>query len=308
MPLPTFVVIGAAKSGTTSLHRYLRSHPEIFVTEHREPSFFAHEGQQLDFRGPGDDEWSFVTDINAYLHLFDGAEGYRVVGEVSPRYLYFERACERIKHYVPEAQVIAVLRHPVERAYSHFLMNRDRQCEPEANFRRAIEREKERADLGWGWDWRYVEAGLYHKQLERYFQLFGKEKMKIFLYEEYSSNSGAFFTELFDFLGVDSSFRPDTTVRYRTAGLTRSYAFQAFIDRPGGVKSLAKRIMPTALTKGVKARIASWNKARPDPLTETVRQEVFEHYFEDDCKKLEGLIGKDLSQWTQGVSHGNEDA
>ena len=305
MPLPNFIVIGAAKSGTTSLHRYLGEHPEIFAPARGEPSFFAHEGQQLNYKGPGDDDWSFVTDIAKYRSLFDGAEGYAAVGEVSPRYLYFERSCERIKHHVPDARLVAILRHPVGRAYSHFLMNRDRRCEPEPDFRKAIEKEEERASLGWGWDWRYVRAGLYYEQLQRYYRLFDGGKIKVFLYDDFINEPDKFFGDLFDFLGVDPSFRPDTTVRHRKASLPRIPMLRTFLGRPNAVKSLAARVIPRAVFKGVKARVTSWNRVRPDPLSQVIRQEVFERYFEDDCNRLEGLIGRDLSQWSRAVAHGN---
>src|SRR5690606_23487060 len=154
MPLPNFLVIGAAKAGTTSLHRYLGGHPEVFVPPRGEPSVFAHDAGAPRSREPGAEAWAAVADLPRYARLSAGAEGKVAVGEVSPRYLYCERWCERIKRHVPDVRLVAVLRHPVDRAYSHFLMNRDRRCEPESDFRRAIEREDERAALNWGWDWR----------------------------------------------------------------------------------------------------------------------------------------------------------
>ena len=305
MTLPNFIVIGAAKAGTTSLHRYLGEHPEIFVPSRGEPSFFAHEGQALNFIGPGDDDWSFVTDVREYRRLFVGAEGHAAVGEVSPRYLYFEQSCEKIKHYVPDARLIVILRHPVDRAYSHFLMNRDRQCEPEPDFRKAIEKEDERERLGWGWDWRYVGAGLYYEQLQRYYRLFNRDRIKVFLYDDFKNEPDKFFGDLFDFLGTDPSFRPDTTVRHREASLPRIPLLRNFLGRPNAVKSLAARVIPRPLFKGIKAEVASWNRIQPDPLFHGTRQEVFEHHFEDDCNKLEGLIGRDLSLWNLAVPSGN---
>lgn len=306
--LPTFVVIGAAKSGTTSLHRYLKQHPEVFVARRREPSFFAHEGERLDFRGPGDDEWNFVTDLLTYQDLFTEAEGYRAVGEISPRYLFFERAPARIKHHIPEAHLVAILRHPVDRAYSHFLMNRDRRCEPEADFSRAIERGPERAALGWGWDWQYAGAGRYYEQLRRYYDLFPSEQIQVFLYDDFRHEPDAFYRDLFTFLGVDPSFRPDMSVQDRTAAITRSPALKSFLRRPSGVKALMKRVLPPSLAEGLKARVASWNAARPDPLPPIVRQDLFDRHFADDCARLEGLIGRDLSLWTSAASHASTPA
>ena len=307
MQLPNFIVIGAAKSGTTSLHRYLSNHPEIYVPARREPSFFAHEGEHLDYRGPGDNEWSFVTNVEKYRRLFGGADSYKAVGDISPRYLYFERACDRIKHYIPDARLIAVLRHPVDRAYSHFLMNRNRYCEPESNFRTALEKGPERVRLGWGWDWQYVEAGLYYKQLKRYYQRFDPGQLKIFLYDEYKVNPDEFFNSLFRFLEVNSSFRPDTSVRHRAAALPRMPAVRAFLNRPHTLKTWAVQLLPYHLLKGfyrqVRDTVNGWNSRPPDPLAQEVRQELFERYFEADCAQLEALIGRDLSIWRGAGIH-----
>lgn len=297
MPLPNFLVIGAAKAGTTSLHRYLGGHPEVFVPSRGEPSFFAHEGEPPRFSGPGDEDWTFVTDLPRYRGLFDGSEGKVAVGEVSPRYLYFERSCERIKRHVPDVRLVAVLRHPVDRAYSHFLMNRDRRCEPESDFRRAIEREDERAALNWGWDWRYVGAGRYHEQLSRYYALFDRDRIGVFLHDDLKDDPDGFFRALFTFLGVDPAFRPDTAVRSREASLPRVPALRTLFDRPNAARTALVRLAPRALRKRAKAGVNAWNRVRPDPLPEEVRREVFDRYFRRDVERLEPLIRRDLSHW-----------
>lgn len=303
MPLPSFIVLGAGKSGTTSLRNYLKQHPDIFMAPRGEPSFFAHEGQTLDFKGPGDDEWNFVTDIETYTALFAGAEAYRAAGEVSPRYLYYERASERIKHYVPEARLVAVLRHPVDRAYSHFLMNRDRHCEPESDFRAALSKEQERTQLGWSWDWSYVGAGLYYKQLQRYYRLFPREQIKVFLYEDYKSRPEPFFRGLFRFLGVDPSFFPNTDVKHRSAASPRSGSVHTLLHASYPLKTITKRLLSDAARQKIKTTVASWNAVRPDPVAPALKQELFVQHFADDCRRLASLIDRDLSHWTGATRH-----
>ena len=303
MPLPTFLVLGAGKAGTTSLRSYLQQHPEIFMCARGEPSFFAHEGQVLDFKGPGDDQWRFVTDLDSYTRLFDGAAGYRAVGEVSPRYLFYERAGERIEHHVPTARLIAILRHPVDRAYSHFLMNRERGCEPEADLQGAISREAERMRMGWSWDWSYVEAGRYGKLLERYYRRFPGEQIKVFLYEELQDQPGAFFQSLFEFLGVNPSFRPNTDVKHRLASSPRSASVETLLRTPNPLKVFTKQVLPHELRGRLKAQISAWNTLRPEPLSPSLRQALFEQHFADDCLRLEALIDRDLSAWMGAARH-----
>ncbi|MDX1419906.1 MAG: sulfotransferase [Rubricoccaceae bacterium] len=295
--LPNFLVIGAAKAGTTSLRTYLGEHPEVFVPDRGEPSFFAHEGERLAYCGPGDDDWTFVTDRQAYERLFDDAEGYAAVGEVSPRYLYFPRAADRIRHHLPDVRLVTVLRHPVDRAYSHFLMNRDRRCEPEADFVRALERGAEREAKGWGWDWQYVGAGRYHEQLARYYERFDERQICVLLYDDLKRDKARFFSTLFTFLGVRPDVTPDTSVRHREAALPRVPVLRSLLERPSALKTALAPWIPAAPYRRVKAAVRAWNNVRPDPLPEPVRSDVMARYFQDDVEKLERLIGADLSHW-----------
>lgn len=297
MTLPNFLVIGAAKAGTTSLRGYLNQHPEIFMADRLEPSFFAHEGETLTCCGPGDDEWQFITDLEAYEELFATAGTAAAIGEISPRYLYFERACERIGHYAPDMRLIAVLRHPVDRAYSHFLMNQARDCEPEADFVAAIAAEDERAAQGWGWDWRYVGAGRYHAQLARYYERFPADRIKVLLYDDLRHRPDVFFGELFDFLGVEKSFRPDTQVRQREAGLPRSHQLRRLLEDNGRVRAMIRRLVPGEWKTNLRARLATWNTARPERLPDDQRRRLFETHFADDCRRLAALIDRDLGVW-----------
>ncbi len=115
MTMPNFLIVGAMKCGTTALYYYLEQHPQIFMSPVKEPNFFCFEGRE------GLDSGNSITDIAAYRGLFRGVSSERAIGEASHCYLYEPRAVERIKHYTPDARLIAILRSPIERAYSHFL-------------------------------------------------------------------------------------------------------------------------------------------------------------------------------------------
>src|SRR5215210_1748036 len=154
--LPNFLVIGAGKSGTTSLYHYLRQHPDVYMSPVKEPLFFAAEGGRIRFPGPDGRMISraanpgAVTRMKDYRALFAGVSGKKAVGEASPQYLYTPEAPLRIKHYVPEAKLIAVLRNPVERAYSAFLHRTRLGREPLADFSEALRQEDSRMREGWG--------------------------------------------------------------------------------------------------------------------------------------------------------------
>ena len=133
MTLPNFLIIGAMKSGTTSLYHYLKQHPQIYMSSIKEPNFFALEGSNLDFNGAEGKEQiqrlikrESIINIEEYRALFRRAAHETAIGEASPMYLYSPEAPYRIRYYVPEAKLITILRNPVERAYSAFLyMTRD---------------------------------------------------------------------------------------------------------------------------------------------------------------------------------------
>src|SRR5688572_7713518 len=124
MVMPNFLIIGAAKAGTTSLYSYLNQHPQIFMSPVKEPNFFALEGEKLNFRGPGDaqviNRYS-ITQLESYRAHFKGITQETCIGEASTLYLDHPKAVERIQHYTPKARLITILRDPVERAFSNFL-------------------------------------------------------------------------------------------------------------------------------------------------------------------------------------------
>ena len=126
MTLPNFLVIGAAKAGTNALFHYLRQHHQVYMSPWKEPKFFAFESRdELTFRAANGREApvnaTVILDRQEYEQLFDGARGELALGEASPHYLYVEKAPARIKALVPEMKLIAVLRNPVDRAFSSYL-------------------------------------------------------------------------------------------------------------------------------------------------------------------------------------------
>ena len=192
MPLlPNFLIVGAAKSGTTSLFRYVSQHPQIYMSHVKEPNFFALADGRMNLRGPFDETSMFrlthrksVTSFHAYKKLFANAKAQMAIGEASPRYLYTPKAPVAIQQYLGSPKLIAILRNPVERAYSHFLMNRRRGVEPMQSFADALDAEEERVASGWDWDWHYVGLGMYSAQIARFLKCFNREDIRLFLYDE----------------------------------------------------------------------------------------------------------------------------
>jgi hypothetical protein len=296
MTMPNFVVIGAAKSGTTALHRYLKQHPEIFTSSPKELRFFPFEDRQPDFRGPGDmeDMAATVKTIEEYrAHFTEGAH-FPARGESSPLYLYYPRTAERIRHHLPDAKLIAILRHPADRAYSQFLM-KVRDGRELLNFGEALAAEEQRISDGWSHHWHYRRRGFYAAQLRPYFDLFKREQLRIYLYEDYVADPVGLMQDIFRFLNVDNSFVPDMSVRHNVSKLPRSRALQVFLTEPRAAKNLLKSFIPARWSRRIGDRLRRQNLTRP-PLPAELRRQLTEVYRED-IQELQDMLGRDLSHW-----------
>jgi hypothetical protein len=180
MSLPNFLIIGAAKAGTNALYHYLRQHPQVYMSPWKEPKFFAFESEaDLGFRAAdGKDapvNASVILDQAEYEKLFDGADHALARGEASTHYLYVEDSPRRIKALIPKARLIAVLRNPVDRAFSSYQHLVRDDLEP-LDFGPALDAEPRRIAEHYAYLYRYTDMGFYSEQLDRYERIFPEEQ------------------------------------------------------------------------------------------------------------------------------------
>lgn len=222
--LPNFLIIGAAKAGTTALWHYLRQHPELYMSRHKEPRFFALYGQPLAFQGPGDQtRFNFVTDFQDYQQLFADVQDEKAIGEASPWYLYVKTAAPAIKEMLPGVKLVAVLRDPVDRAFSNYLHAVNEGLEPLPTFREAMDAEAARIRENWSPRFHYKSKGFYYRQLQHYLEFFDREQLKIYLYEDLTNEPEALFADLFEYLGVDPMFHVDVEKRHNESQIGRAH-------------------------------------------------------------------------------------
>ena len=297
---PTFLIIGAAKSGTTSLYYYLKQHPDVYMSPIKELRFFAYEDGLPPLNGPGDRESNqvLITEWEEYLQAFGDATDEQEVGEASPIYLYDENVPARIHNHLPDVRLIVILRNPVDRAYSHFnhLIKDGR--EPLRDFGRALEQEERRIADGWEWSWHYKNLGFYFEQLSRYEQYFDRAQMAVYLFEDLVENNVAFAQEVYSWLDVDDSFVPDVSPRFRETGVPRSNRFQRFLFNPENpLRRLSRYILPEGTREKWLAILKSINLKKP-PLSNDIRRELIEVYRED-IEQLSEFLDRDLSHWLE---------
>ncbi len=308
--MPNFFVVGAQKAGTTSLYHYLEQHPEVYMSPAKEPLFFNYEidpsGKAVreKFGRAGLARNPRFADIEAYRSLFDGVRGEMAIGEASTLYIYAPGTAERIKRYAPEAKIVAILRNPAERAYSAFLYAVRIGVEPLTDFAQALREEEERIQNNWHYVYRYRDRGFYYRQLKAYHEVFGPEKVGVWLYEDLKKDPQSVSSSIFRFLGVDDSFVPDTSSRYNPASVPKNGVSRTVIRGMNAAFPVLKQVFPSSsvrirdnwdykMRQLVNSRILT--EVAP-PLNPDLREELIEGYIED-IAKLHGLLGRDLSVW-----------
>lgn len=300
-PPLSFFVIGAARSGTTSLHRYLAQHPALFLPPMK-PRYLALLDQDGPWPGPGDaDLWrNSIREEAAYRALFAGVRPGQVAGEVSTLYLYAPPVAGRIRDAFPRARLIALLRNPADRAFSAYQTMRRRGLEPLDDFEAALAAEPDRIARGWSFAWHYRRVGAYHEQLTRYTALFPPEQLRVHLFDDFARDPLAVVQDCFRFLGVDDGFRPDVSVVHNVSGAPRSRLLETLLARPNPLRSLARAVLPLSVRRRLgqapaAARMQARN-TRPVALSPALRKALTRD-FREDILRLQNLLRRDLSAW-----------
>jgi len=292
MTMPNFLIIGAMKSGTTALYYYLEQHPEVYMSPVKEPNYFSSQGPE--------NAAGAVRHIGTYQDLFRDVSGETAIGEASHSYLYEPGAVAEIRRYIPEARLIAVLRNPVDRAYSHFLHMVRSGTEPLDDFAQALREDevgvhKERTFQD------YIGRGLYYSQLKRYFGTFPREQVRVYLYEDLSGAPISTVQDAFRFLEVDDSFVPDVSLRRNVSGYPKYKTLDRLLRSQGRVKHALKIYLPARLRWRLSRNfddLKTRNLVGPPPIQPEVRRQLIEVYRED-VLHLQDLLQCDLSGWLE---------
>ena len=299
MTLPNFLIIGAAKSGTSSLYMYLKQHPEIYMSPVKEPHYFSFDDESKMTKGPGDPIHKAITNFDSYQAQFDGVTDEKAIGEASTSYLYRAEAAGRIHAMLPDAKLIAILRNPVDRAFSAYMhVVRDKR-ETSKDFAEALTREESRKADNWEPIWHFTSVGHYYEQLKRYYDLFPSEQIRVYLYEDLANNLNNMLVEIYEFLGVDPTFIPGSLAHYNTSGQIKSEFAQKisnyFFNQPNPIRWLSRKIIPEKARLNFASEVRRKNLKRGKlPSKETVQLQAL---YKEEILKLSELINRDLSSW-----------
>ncbi len=297
--LPNFLIVGAAKCGTSSLHKYLEQHPDIFMSKVKEPRFITSQVNPFPLNGPGDhkvENW-YVKNYNDYEKLFEGAEHHPAVGESSADTLYFyKKSIPIIKQYLGDPKIIIVLRDPVKRAFSAY-QHLVRDLREKLSFEEGLEEEPTRIKNNWELIYHYTAVSMYYDAVKAFQENFSS--VKVILNEDQAKRPQQITREIFRFLEVDPNVDINTDIKYNISGKPKSQWIHQFFFEGNLARRLAQPIVRKLFSSETRIKIAQ--KIQEKNLTRmTINPETKDRLqllFKEDINKLEILLGRDLSLW-----------
>ena len=305
---PNFFVIGAVKAGTTSLYHYLMQHPQVYASPIKEPNFFSTDIDTNKFSATYRNntftdldayfkhkplkhlQLAFVKEKEQYLQLFSNVKNEKAIGEFSTSYLYSLNAPQNIFEYNPQAKIIVVLRNPIERSFSHYLMA-VRFSFTTKDFMASLKEDMDKKEKGWGISEQYIELGMYAKQIEVYQKVFPKEQVKILLYEDLK-NPIQLINEVCDFLKLDAHIF-SLEKKHNTAAIPKYKFFNKAITTLG-IKKKLHAFTPHFIKRGLKKMLFT---SKELPQLSNAEKVFLASLYRDEIMHTSKLINRDLSSW-----------
>ena len=311
-PHPNFFIVGVAKGGTTSLHAYLSQHPQVYMSPIKETNYFSQADMHPDlFNREYRDDISLdlvrylsgsmtqhvhianIEHWDDYIQLFRDAEGRKAVGEASTSYLFCPSTAARLAETFPDARIVMILRNPIDRAYSHYLMNLRLGKTLDTDFIHEIEADYQRSTKGWGVSRLYLELGLYAEQVRRYLEHFPKQQVHIILYDDYRENARETMQSLCRFLDIDDHAPIDLSRKLNSAGMPRFRHINYALTQIGAVSAIKRLI-----SQPMKQRLQSLMYSRANiPKMDSRARSRLADFYRDDVGQLGELLSRDLSGW-----------
>ncbi len=277
---PNFFIVGAQRCRTTFLYNYLKQIPRVYMSPVKEPGYFSVSiNPKLKLTKP-------IRDKKKYLKLFSGVKDEIAIGEASPSYLWDPKAPKLIHETVPDAKIIMILRDPVERSYSHYLLGLGLGYQT-LPFREAMKKALNGLD---DYSNRIASTSFYSEQVKRYLNFFKKEQIKIFIFEEFMKDIRKSVREVLDFLEVSSEIPDSVKIVTNTVDVSAG-RFTKHLIRNKVLRLLVRDLIPAE--GGSIVRKFFSKKTKKPPLSEDDRKFVKEVYKED-AKNLQIILGRHM--------------
>lgn len=308
---PNFFIVGAAKAGTTSLYQYLDEHPKVYFSPVKEPNYFSTDIKIDAFSSTyrkntfldvedyfNRDELqplqlTFVRKAEHYQRLFENVSTEKAIGEASTSYLYSRVAAENIKQFNPEARIIAILRNPVDRVLSHYQMAL-RYGHTQKSFRKAIEADMNSHKKGWGISELFIELGMYHEQLQRFYEQFPENQILVILFDDLVKAPKNTLKQCYQFLNLEEKFTLNYN-KFNQAEVPRFKSLNQWITN-SGLKNMLLKILPEHHKENLKKHFFSQPaQAIMRPEDKAFLKDIYLREIENTAR----LINRDLSHWLE---------
>jgi len=282
---PNFFIVGAPKAGTTSLYEYLKNIPGIYMSRVKEPNYFSIKAM------PDKKPFKPIRNKEKYLDLFKNATNEVILGEASTLYLSDPEASTLIRKACPTARILISLRDPIERLFSHYLMNVSRSW-IKSSFKNQIHKEmNNKADFTKPHI--RLSAGLYSKDVQRYLDTFGKEHVKILIFEEFIKNPKVILEDILKFLGVKNIINnfEDVKVHNPYFKIESSGEISKQILQSNIISKISVKILPSSGRRFFRKKILTRKNTKKPVMKDADRQYLID-FYKSDVKKLEVLLGR----------------
>ncbi|NNE37371.1 MAG: sulfotransferase family 2 domain-containing protein [Gammaproteobacteria bacterium] len=304
--IPNLFIVGAPKCGTTSMDNYLNQHPDIYMSEEKELHYFGSDIKRYP---------EFVCSTERYEAAFSNWRNEKRIGESSTLYLMSRLAAKEIKAYSPDARIIIILRDPIDMLLSYHVHLYYSHIQNISDFREALaEGEKRRfmqngneADIDPDkitntMDLRvYRDAVKYTVQVERYFNVFGRENVHVILFDDFKKDIAAVYRDTLKFLGVDDRFEPD----FRFLNSSRMVGTKGIWRPPLIARALARKVFSQQQREWLVELIfhkllGKVDSKKPKELIDNKLRAELRAEFAPEIERLGILLNRDLSHWNAG--------
>lgn len=288
---PNFFLVGAAKSGTTALAAALGEHDDVFMPLVKEPHLYAY------LVNPTIVTYKDEAAARArYDDLYRDVRDEAAIGDASTTNLVVPGAAAAMARDVPSARIVAVLRHPVDRAYSHFCHFAAAGGERTDDFAEAVRDEDRRQADGFPFFYRYMAWSRYSQQLPPFFDLFGRDRVLVHLYDDLCRDAVTVISTTFTFLSVDDRGPVRPPDRHNAVRAPRLAGLQRAMRGPGPIRGVVRRSLAASPLRRPILHISS-RLERPKPRLDPVLRAELTEGFRDEIDRLEDLLGRDLASW-----------
>ena len=297
MNKPNFFIVGAPKCGTTSLYYYLNQHPDVFMPDNKEPQRFCPD---LEIAS----DW--VVDEKKYARLFETANRESRIGEASTWYLYSKESARLIKEFSPDAKIIIMVRNPVDAINSLHLELINQGNEDVLNLKQAIDLEPQRklgqsipANTRLPNCLMYTEIVHFKPQIERYYQYFGRDAVKVVVFDDFKSNVLGVYQEILDFLDVDSNFKPDLKPQRTSRPLSSTDLYLKRFASRNKLFSRSVKKLPVEVRDFYRQISVFFGSRLRDKNIDDNFSFVLKSKFHSQIEELSEFLNRDLTHWLE---------